>query len=191
MRLAPLLLLLMFAACRSEPGGLAVIDDLAGESWTLADRDGAPVAFPQDLAGAPVLLSVVYTRCPDVCLVAMANMTRVRRALGADSSRVTFATVSFDPEQDTPDVLRAYAETWRLGPDWRLLTGSPDEIGRLMGRLGVRVEAMPGHAADGPPLLDHTDRAFLLDARGRIVETYSATATPPEMIAADLRSLLP
>ncbi|MFN3596425.1 MAG: SCO family protein [Rubricoccaceae bacterium] len=191
MRFVPLLLFLVLAACRSEPSGLSVVDDLADTTWSLVDQDSAAVAFPQDLAGRPVLLSAVYTRCPDICPVTMANMTRVRRALEADSARVTFVTVSFDPTRDTPSVLRAYARMWRLGPEWSLLTGSPDEVAHLMDRLGIRVEEVPHPGGEGPPLIDHSDRAFLLDARGRIVETYSGTATPPDMIAGDIRSLLP
>ncbi|MEM1041411.1 MAG: SCO family protein [Bacteroidota bacterium] len=191
-RLCCFFLALALAGCASQPDHLAPEDDLSDESWTLVDRDSAAVAFPDDLLGQPVLLSAIYTHCPDVCLMTMANMVNVRRELGADTAGVTFATVSFDPARDTPAVLRRYAETWRSGPDWRLLTGDSTEVAGLMERIGVRYEVSRRDtlaSGEATYSVSHTDKALLLDAEGRIVETYGGSAGIPEMIADDIRAL--
>lgn len=184
---------LVLAACGGRPDHLAPEDDLAGLDARLLDRDSAAVAFPDDLAGQPVVLTAVYTNCPDVCIMTMANMKRVRQALGADTARVRFATLTFDPARDTPSTLRRYAGSWGVGDDWRLLTGDSTEVARVMDRIGVRVEVSRRDTlASGEPnyLVDHSDKVLLLDAEGRVVETYGGSAAPPAMIAEDARALL-
>lgn len=188
------LALLLLSGCAGRPEHLAPEDDLTDASWTLLDQDSTAFAFPNDLAGTPTLLTAVYTHCPDVCLVTMANLKRIRTALGADTARVHVVAVSFDPARDTPSVLRAYADTWRVGGDWRLATGDSATVASLMTRLGIRTETGPRSAlADGTPTYEvsHTDKLLLLDAEGRVVETYGASGAPPQMVADDARALLP
>jgi protein SCO1/2 len=176
-----------------RPAYLAPEDNLADTTWALVDQDSAAVAFPAHFAGRPTIVSAIYTHCPDVCLMTMANMRRVHAALGADTARVAFVTLSFDPSRDTPRVLRNYAATWRTGPDWRLLTGDSTEVASLMARIGVRYEiSRRDTLASGDAIysISHTDKALLLDADGQVVETYGGSAAPPEQVAADARALL-
>jgi protein SCO1/2 len=123
----------------------------------------------------------------------MAQTRKVREALGPDAGRVQFVALSFDPARDTPSALRRYAASWELGPGWRLGTGDSTTVAGLMGRLGIRVEESRRDTfADGRVYyaLSHTDKALLLDAVGRVVETYGGSAAPPEMVAEDVRALL-
>jgi len=182
------------AACSGRPDHLAPEDDLSDLDVALVDQDSAAFAFPSDLAGRPAYVTAVYTNCPDVCPMTMAQTRKVYEALGADTARVAFVTFSFDPARDTPTVLRRYAATWRLGPDWRLATGDSTTVAGLMDRLGIRSEVSQRDTfADGRVYyaLSHTDKALLLDADGRVVETYGGSAAPPEMVAQDVRALLP
>lgn len=191
--LLPALALVLAACGDGRPAHLAPEDDLSSDSWTLVDRDSAAFAFPADLTGQPTVVSAVYTHCPDVCLMTMANMKQVKKALGADTSRVAFATLTFDPARDTPSVLREYAVSWKTGPDWRMLSGDSTEVARLMDRLGIRSEiSRTDTLISGETIyhISHTDKAILLDADGRIVETYGGSAGLPEMIADDARALL-
>ena len=187
------LLLVLASGCTDLPEHLAPEDDLTDASWALVDQDGAALAFPAAFSGRPAVVTAVYTHCPDVCLMTMANTLRVRQALGADSARVAFLTVSFDPARDTPAVLRGYARTWGVGADWRLATGDSATVAGLMDRLGIRTEVSGRDTlADGRTtyLVSHTDKMLLLDGDGRVVETYGGTAAPPQMVADDARALL-
>lgn len=188
-----LLTALLLAGCASRPEHLAPEDDLTDASWTLLDQDSTALAFPGALAGAPTLLSAVYTHCPDVCITTMANVKRIRDTLGADTARVHVLTVSFDPGRDTPAVLRRYAATWGVAGDWRLATGDSATVAGLMDRLGVRTDVgQRDTLADGTPtyVVAHTDTLLLIDADGRVVETYGGSAAPPQMVADDVRALL-
>ncbi len=192
-RLLLLAVLLLAAGCASRPAHLLPEDDLTDDAWALTDHTGAPLAFPADLAGRPALVTAIYTHCPDVCIMTMANSTRIRTALGADTARVSFLTLTFDPARDTPEVLAAHAALWRTGPDWRLATADTTTTGRLMRRLGIRSEISARDTLDdGTPTysIAHTDKLLLLDADGRVVETYGGSAAPPDMVAEDVRALL-
>jgi protein SCO1/2 len=196
MRPLPLLLAvtcLGLAACQGRPDHLAPEDDLTDSAFELVDQDGEAYSFPSDAQGRPTVVAAVYTSCPDVCLMTMANLRRVKTLLGPDSSRVGFATVTFDPERDTPERLSTFADTWRLGGDWRMLTGEQAEVDRLMERLRIRTQfETPDTLSDGTLhyLVSHSDKALLLDATGQVVETYGGSSLLPEMVADDARALL-
>ncbi len=184
--------LMWAASCQPKPDHLAVEDDLTDTTWSLVDEDSAVVAFPNAFLGKPTLVSAIYTHCPDVCLMTMANMKNIRRALGPDTAAVQFVTVSFDPTRDTPAVLRRYAETWKTGNDWSLLTGDSTEVARLMTRLGIRYEVSRRDTLVSGAVtysVSHTDKALLLDDQGRVVETYGGSAAIPDMVAEDIRAL--
>lgn len=181
------------AACSSRPDHLAPEDDLSDLSVSLVDQDSAAFAFPAALDGRIAYVTAVYTNCPDVCPMTMAQTLKVREALGPDSARVQFVALTFDPARDTPSALRRYRDTWGLGEDWCLATGDSATVARLMDRLGIRYrESRRDTFADGRVYyaLSHTDKALLIDADGRVVETYGGSAAPPEMVAQDVRDLL-
>ncbi|WP_420455273.1 SCO family protein [Rubrivirga sp.] len=191
-RLIPLLALTL-TACGGRPDHLAPEDDLTDLDVALVNQDSTAFAFPAALDGRVAYVTAVYTNCPDVCPMTMAQTQKVRQALGPDADRVQFVALTFDPARDTPAALRRYAETWEIGPGWRLATGDSATVGRLMDRLGIRVEESRRDTfADGRVYyaLSHTDKALLIDQDGRVVETYGGSAAPPEMVAEDVRALL-
>ncbi len=184
---------LLLAGCASRPEHLAPEDDLTDAAWPLLTQDSTALAFPADLQGAPTVVTAIYTHCPDVCLTTMANVRRVRTALGADTARVRFLTLTFDPARDTPSVLRAYAETWGARGDWRLATGDTATVASLMERLGIRSEVSDRDtlgSGRSTYTLSHSDKMLLIDSDGRVVETYGGTSAPPQMVADDARALL-
>ena len=192
-RTALVALALVLGACASRPEHLEPEDDLSDLSVQLVDQDSAAFVFPDALDGRPAYVTAIFTHCPDVCPMTMAQTRRVRQAMGADTARVQFVALSFDPSRDTPTVLSDYARVWRLGPDWRLATGDSAAVAGLMDRLGIRVEESRRDTfASGQVYyaLSHTDKALLIDADGRVVETYGGSAAPPELVAQDVRDLL-
>ena len=99
----------------------------------LVNQDGARVRLPQALAAdKPVVLDFFFTTCTMVCPVLSAGFSTLLRTLGAQAREVQLVSIAIDPDHDTPEVLRGYRERFDAGPEWELLTGSREEIDRVL-----------------------------------------------------------
>lgn len=105
----------------------------------LVSQDGRTHRFYDDLVkGKAVAINVIYTRCKDECPLETARMAEVQRLLGERMGRdIVFYSISIDPENDSPKVLKAYAEKFGVGPGWLFLTGKKDDIKLLTRKLGL------------------------------------------------------
>ena len=95
---------------------------------TLVDQGGEPVPVRSLLEGdEPVMLNFIFTTCTTICPVMSATFAQVQEELGPAREKVRMVSVSIDPEHDTPERLREYAERYKAGPQWRFLTGDLDD----------------------------------------------------------------
>ena len=91
----------------------------------LVRDDGARVSLPQELNdGRPVVLAFVYTSCTTVCPLTSHTLSELQNRLGGARDRVHLVSISIDPEQDTPQRLREYAQRFHAGPEWNHYTGT-------------------------------------------------------------------
>jgi protein SCO1 len=133
----------------------------AAPDFTLTSQDGAPATL-RELHGKVVAVTFIYTSCPDICPMLTDKMARVQDELGADfGAQVAFLSITVDPEHDTPEVLREYAEALDANlAGWSFLTGTPAAVREVAHRYGVAV----ARAADGQ--VDHTLLTTLVDRQG-------------------------
>lgn len=119
----------------------------AGSRWgadyfpdvTLTTQHGKQVRLYEDLLkGRSVAINVIYTSCTDECPLETARMAEVQRLLGAHAGKdIQFYSISIDPEHDTPEVLKAYADKFNVGPGWLFLTGKKEDIKLVTRKLGL------------------------------------------------------
>jgi protein SCO1/2 len=106
----------------------------------LTTHEGREVRFYDDLIrGKTVLLNVMYTICTAeaICPLGTANLVAVQELLGPRVGRDIFMySITLDPENDTPEVLKRYAKGFGARPGWEFLTGTKEEIERLRRNLG-------------------------------------------------------
>jgi protein SCO1 len=154
-------------------------------SFTLISQDGAPMALA-DLRGKVVALTFIYTECPDICPLLTQKMVQVQDELGPNfGAKVAFVSITLDPEHDTPEVLKDYAQFWGARPDgWTFLTGSPEAVRDVTRRYGVFM----AKKEDGS--VDHTQLTSLVDAEGAIRVQYLGARFDPEEFRQDLMSLV-
>ncbi|MBO6690045.1 MAG: SCO family protein [Henriciella sp.] len=113
--------------------------DKAAPDFTLSDPFGR-LLRPADFAGKVVILHFVYTRCPDICPLHTEKLADVQARINQTpmKDRVQFVTITSDPENDTPEVLRDYGVTHGMDPaNWTFLTiapGQPPETTRDLAR---------------------------------------------------------
>src|SRR5690242_10734260 len=105
--------------------------------FTLTSQDGKPVAL-DDFRGKVVALTFIYTGCPDICPLLTQKMVDVQDALRDKfGAKIAFISISFDPERDTPEVLKDYAQFWGAAPEgWSFLTGSLEAVRDVTRRYG-------------------------------------------------------
>jgi|FaiFalFF_MnMetaG_3_1042247.scaffolds.fasta_scaffold03488_3 protein SCO1/2 len=149
--------------------------------WPFTDQEGRTFWLGQT-RGKVVVLGMIYTHCPDVCPLITARMRELQEQVAAEglSDQVFFVTITFDPERDTPEVLRRYAQARKVDfTNWAFLTGDPSTIRHLTEALGIYTErvyvingtpvATPGASAGAATyFINHTDRIFLVDRQGRV-----------------------
>ncbi len=106
----------------------------------LTTQDGESLRFFDDLIeGKVVAINFIYTTCPDTCPLETAQLVKVQNILGERMGKeVFFYSITIDPENDTPPVLREYRE--RFGAGWTFLTGDNADIIELRKKLGLYIE---------------------------------------------------
>lgn len=114
---------------------------------TLVTQHGKTVRFYDDLIKDKIfVLHFLYTTCSDICPLAAARFSLLQNAIGDAMGRdVFFYSISVDPEVDTPERLKEYADTFGAGPGWLFLTGKPEDIRQLRVLLGDRGKGLTDH----------------------------------------------
>jgi protein SCO1/2 len=137
---------------------------------SLVDQDGVRHRFAQELIKAKVVVvSFVFTGCTTICSPVGANMGALDRMLGARvGAEVSLLSVTLDPFNDTPARLATWRRQFDDGPGWRLLTGEPDQVDRVL-------RAMRQDTAD---IAQHDAFLWLGDLRARTWTRVSALAAP-------------
>jgi protein SCO1 len=107
-------------------------------------QEGKYLSFYDDaLKGKIVVLSFIYTTCRDICPVVTARLSQLEEKLGDVVGRdIFFVSVSIDPENDTPEKLKEYANAFSAGPSWLFLTGKPADMEVIRYKLGERNPAL-------------------------------------------------
>ena len=152
--------------------------------FTLTSQDNAPVALAS-LRGKVFAVTFIYTSCTDTCPVLTAVMATVQKKLGADfGARISFVSISIDPDHDTPEVLKDYAEAFGADlPGWSFLTGARAAIREVARQYGVAAIK----TAQG---VDHTFLTSLVDRQGMLRVQYVGVSFDPEEFRHDLLNLL-
>jgi protein SCO1/2 len=106
---------------------------------SLETQNGKVVRFYDDLIKDKiVIINFMYTQCKGICETGTANLVQVQKALGDHLGRDVFIySITLDPEHDTPEVLKAYAENHGVRSGWTFLTGNAEDITTLRNKLGL------------------------------------------------------
>jgi protein SCO1/2 len=134
-------------------------------------------------AGSVVVVYFGFLSCPDQCPATLLKLSRVMKELGPTRRPVTVLFVTLDPEQDSPQALKAYVRAF--DPRFIALTGSSAAVNSAAAAFFVQ------HAhitIAGRETIDHSTGLFLLDARGRL-RAVGSTQSKIEDLAHDLRLL--
>ena len=145
---------------------------------------GQAVSF-NDFRGQALAITFFYTRCPlpDFCPRLSKNFQEALQKLEAKPDAPTnwhFISVSFDPEFDTPDVLRNYANSYHYDPvHWSFFTGPPDKIAELARAAGVEYQAAGG-------TINHNFRTMIVNAQGHLQMIFPTSGDLSDQIVSEI-----
>src|SRR5262249_31847984 len=110
-------------------------------------QDGKTLKFYDDvIKGKMVVISFIYTNCPDICPLTTARISQVQDALGDMVGRDIFlVSLTVDPERDTPQRLKEFSQAFDAGPGWLFLTGTPEDMKRINASLGDKNRSLDDH----------------------------------------------
>ena len=153
--------------------------------FTLTSQDRAPVAL-KDMRGKVVAVTFIYTFCVDTCPILTPMMSFIQDQLGADfGAKIAFVSITVDPERDSPEVLKEYAQAFGANlAGWSFLTGPSEAIRDVTRRYGV----FASKSTDGN--VDHSFLTSIIDRRGILRVQYLGARFDPDEFRRDLLSLL-
>lgn len=151
--------------------GLVVIGKAPHFSFT--NQHGKTISN-HHFKGKIYVVDFFFTSCPSICPLMTTNMVKVQNAF--DNNAIAMASFSINPEEDTPQVLRQYAQLHGItNPNWHLLTGNPDAILKLSNE-GFNIYAEKNNAQMGG--FEHSGLFALIDQNGNIVCRKNAHGSP-------------
>ena len=165
---------------------------------TVLDAKGRPLRLSQLTQGRITVMSFIYTRCAaaKACPYATGVLMQLHRLSADDAAlakELRLVSMSFDPENDTPERMAAYsglaAERPAAAPWHFVTTRSPAELQPILAAYGQAVDRKRNpNDPTGP--LNHTLRVFLIDRQGNIRNIYSSGTLDLRLVLADVRTLM-
>lgn len=161
------------------PKAGAVVPD-----FPFINQDGKRGHFAQ-FQGAPVLLTFIYTRCPlpDFCPRMNANLLTIAQKASAPSLRLL--SISFDPDHDTPEVLRSYSRRWvdELPPaqrsHWQFIAPDKKDLPELFKFFALTAQPDEG-------FITHSLSTALIGSDGKLAGWYEGNQWTTEEVLKDI-----
>ncbi len=202
--------LLGFGVVRIGPKGGALTGAVinppfAAPDFQLQDQFDRPVRL-SDQRGKVVVLSFLYTNCPDSCPIITEKIHQAYGQLGPDVAKVSILAVTVDPAHDTVAKVRAYSTSKDMLDKWHFLVGPESAVAPVWAGYGIeavnldlqaeqaRASAAAANAATPTPLpgiglVDHASPTFLIDRDGKARAILDVNFAPADLIQ-NVRALL-
>ncbi len=159
--------------------------DLGGTpapDFSLTDQNGKQVSLSQ-FKGQPVVLTFLYTHCPDQCPLTAEKLHTALSSLGSDASKVGVLAVSTDPKGDTINTAQTFTQQHNMQGYWHYLVGPQDKLSPVWSSYNV-------YAQGQQQSVDHTLAIYMIDKQGHERAFFGGNTFKPEQIETDLKILL-
>jgi len=113
----------------------------------VVNQSGEHVRFNSDVVkGRVAVITSFLTNCSAFCPITQEKLAQLAKVLGDKMGRdVVFISVSVDPENDTPEHMKAWGEKFHVGTGWSLVSGKKDDVETLLKSLGLYVSIPQRH----------------------------------------------
>lgn len=143
-------------------------------SFSFTDQNGTTITN-EDYDGKVYIVEFFFTTCPTICPRMSSNLVEIQNTF-TEFDNFGVASFTINPEFDTPQVLKAYAEQYEMtNPNWHLMTGEQDAIYKLANEGFNLYTAKDGEIEGG---FEHSGNFALIDKNGFIRSRVDANGNP-------------
>jgi protein SCO1/2 len=179
---------MVLTACAPDKPKFNAIDVTGADyakGFTLSDHLGQRRSL-SDFKGKVVVLFFGYTQCPDVCPTSMAELTEVKRLLGAEGDKLQGTFITVDPGRDTAEMLKAYMGNF--DPTFVAFIPTPEELAVVAKDYKVYYKLSQGKTPTSYTM-DHSAGSYVYDTQGNL-RLYSRYGSGAPALAQDIQVLL-
>jgi len=150
-------------------------------AFQLTDQNGQTISLAQ-FRGQPVVLTFMYTHCPDECPANAGKLHTAMQMLGQQAQHIAILVVSTDPKGDTRDAALSFTEKHDMQQYWHYLIGTHQQLAPVWSAYHIYASNVNG-------TVQHSIGLYIIDQQGReqiyLDDNFTAT-----QVATDLRMLL-
>lgn len=153
-------------------------------AFELTDQNGDQITLKK-FRGHPFVLTFIFTRCPipNFCPLISKNFVELQKAIKNGSgtlAQTRLLSISFDPDFDTPQILKAYADHEQADRKiWEFATGEKSKIDNLTRAFSVYVQAEAG-------TISHSLATALIGEDGKIARIWRGNGWSPSEVIGEI-----
>ncbi|MES0372085.1 MAG: SCO family protein [Mariprofundaceae bacterium] len=153
--------------------------------FDLINQDNQPITM-ESLKGKAVLLTFIYTHCPDICPATLNKFQIIASQLNPkEREQLAIVSITLDPERDSAEHLREYGRFFSGGDKgWYFLTGERSKLEQIWQAYEIQYTTAPNGN------IIHPSMVVLIDKQGIEQIDYHGVATPTDIIVTDLKQIL-
>ena len=167
----------------SNANGLTGTDlgGIAAPNFQLTDQNGQTISLKQ-FQGKPVVLTLMYTHCPDICPLTAEHLHTMMLNLGSSAKDVAIVAVSTDPKRDNRAAATLFTNEHRMQGYWHFLTGSQAQLAPVWTAYSIEAQQQGQN-------INHSMAIYLIDRHGR-EQSFLEDSVLPNELTKDMRTLL-
>ncbi|GCE04300.1 SCO family protein [Dictyobacter aurantiacus] len=150
-------------------------------NFQLTDQYGKTVSLAQ-FRGKPVVLTFLYTHCPDVCPLTAEHLHTTLQQLGSDAKNVAILAVSTDPKRDDTAAAMRFSTEHNMQNYWHFLTGTQQQLSPIWSSYSI-------YAQQQQQQVNHSTALFVIDKKGH-ERVYMGDDFEPGQMTSNLKQLL-
>jgi protein SCO1/2 len=142
------LLFLLVVSAGAKEGKLykRTIEDYEVPDVTLLNQDGREVQLKSYFdTEKPIILDFVYGTCTTICPVLSVGFSYFQKKLGKDVDQVRMVSITIDPDNDTPELMKSYLQKYGAQPGWDAFTGKRENIVQVLEGFDAYVSNKMNH----------------------------------------------
>jgi len=130
----------------AEPAYRRTVEKYTMPDVTLVNQDGKKVRFKSLIeSDKPVIVDFIYATCTTICPVLSVSYTNLQNKMKDSTQKPRLISITIDPENDTPKIMKDYLKRYNAKPGWDFLTGSRGDIDKVMRAFNAYIPDKMSH----------------------------------------------